>query len=69
MADPVSCATIRRRIGAAPSFSIQTGAPSGTNFLSTAIVRPAVTERFIAPSGPLSAGNLSSSRKKMNDGL
>src|SRR6056297_1080916 len=56
IADPVSCAIISRCMGFAPAFSIQTGAPSGTNAGSTATVRPVVTERFIAPKGPRSAG-------------
>lgn len=63
IADPVSCATIKRFNGFAPAFSIQTGAPYGMYDGSIATVRMVVTLRFIAPNGPSSGGTSFTSRK------
>ncbi|MNN58872.1 hypothetical protein D3C81_1739440 [compost metagenome] len=65
MAEPVSCANIRRWIGSVESGHVverNTGTPSGIVAGSTAIDRSAVSGTPSAPTGPSLFGG--SSRKK-----
>src|SRR5271166_1560629 len=75
IADPVSCAIMRRRNGrGAPSIhgssaSIQNGRPQLHRLRSTAIERSGVSATPAPPSGPSSGSKSTTRRKNTNDGL
>ncbi len=69
MALPVSFAIIRRFNGLAPPFQPIWARQVFTKWGSIAKVRSDVSERFLAPSGPLCAGTRSAQQKNKQAGL